>query len=382
MTQQTFSPCIRAFAPGRTEIAGNHTDHQGGKVIAATVSEGIEVLMQPNDEMRGRVSSPGHQDIDIDLTELAPVPAEQGNSAALVRGVAAGLKAADVPVAGFDARTESALASGGGLSSSAAFELGIATALDLLYGDAKTGPITRALIAQDAERYYYGKPCGLMDQASIALGGIVAMDFENPEAPRHERIDFNFAAHGYSICLIDTKSSHSDKTDDYASIGQDMLAVARAFGAERLRQVDENAFLAKLGDIRATLGDRAALRALHYYHEMRLVEARANAMRAGDIELFLQLTRLSGISSAQYLQNVSPLGSSEQPAMVALALSDIALGVHGVSRIHGGGFGGSIQAYVPTEISKLFATSVEQLLGPDTVHFIELSSKGAFAQWI
>lgn len=377
---------VRVFAPGRTEIAGNHTDHQHGRVIAAAVEEGIEFLVHAapdggdaGESRLARVESPGHAPVELDLAApdaLAPHPRERGSSAALVRGVVAGLVARGVPVRGFAARTESTIPAGAGLSSSAAFEVGLARALDLLFGDGSLNPACLAAIGQAAERDFYGKPCGLMDQMASALGGVQLMDFADPAAPVTESLDADFEGAGYRLYLVGTGTAHADLEELYAQIPADMHAVAERFGHEVLREVPETAFLGELDDLRAELGDRPVLRAIHFYNEMRLVDARANALRARDMGRFLQLTRLSATSSAQYLQNVSVPGSARQPMMVALALVDDLLGLKGAARVHGGGFGGCIQAYVPEGIADVFALTVDQLLGEGAAHEVRIRPTG------
>lgn len=404
-------PVARAFAPGRTELAGNHTDHQGGRVIAATLDCGVEFVAQPSGSTMAHVDSPGFAPVDIDLggcldaEAVAPRFDERATTAALVRGVVAGLRAAGVPVAGFNARVKSDIPAGGGLSSSAAFELALAHVLVVLASQAEGGvaevsgairnerrrskgatfdsitPLQLARIGQDAERGWFGKPCGLMDQLSIALGGINEIDFSLPSV-HFERIDFDFDRAGYALFLIDTHCDHSRYTHEYAQVAEDMHAISRFFGATGLVEVTRGEFLARLGDVRSALGDLPALRGLHYYHEMALVEARADALRAGDVAAFLDATRRSGASSAQYLQNVSVPDRAEQPAMVALALADHLAGPHGAARIHGGGFGGTIQAFVPVELADGFKSAIDAQLGAGSCKRYRITTEGAHATWL
>lgn len=408
---KTRESIARAFAPGRTELAGNHTDHQGGRVIAATLDCGVELIAQSSGSTVAHVDSPGFASVDIDLggcldvEAVAPQSDEKATTAALVRGVVAGLRAAGVPVAGFDARVKSDIPAGGGLSSSAAFELALTHALVLLAGQAKGGvpeapdalggarprskgttpdsmtPLQLARIGQDAERDWFGKPCGLMDQLSIALGGINEIDFSSPDA-HSERIDFDFDRAGYALFLIDTHCDHSRYTHEYAQVAEDMHAVSRFFGAAGLVEVSREEFLARLSDVRSALGDLPALRGLHYYHEMALVEARSEALRAGDVAAFLDATRRSSASSAQYLQNVSVADRAEQPAMVALALADHLAGPRGAVRIHGGGFGGTIQAFVPVERADDFKSAIDAQLGAGSCKRYRITTEGAHAAWL
>ena len=361
---------VRACAPGRTELAGNHTDHQGGRVIAATLDCGVEVELLPNANGRARLESEGFASVDIEIAcegGLPPREAERFTTAPLVRGVVAGLRACGVEVGGFDAQVTSTIPAGGGLSSSAAFEIALARALIELAAESeanvpKLSAVELARIGQAAERDYFGKACGLMDQLTVALGGIVALDFADEE-PRVERIDFDFSAHGYALCLVDTHCDHSRYTEEYSQVPRDMSAVAALLGAPMLSRVPERVFLDRFEEVRTRLGDVAALRALHYYYESNLVDARADALRAGDMGRFLHLTRLSGASSAQYLQNVSTYDRVEQPAMVALALADAFLNGEGACRIHGGGFGGTVQAFVPMSNVEAFSRHMDAHLG-------------------
>lgn len=237
-----------------------------------------------------------------------------------------------------------------------------------------------AQIGQQAESAYYGKPCGLMDQAAIACGGINLFDFSQ-QPPAIERIDFDFSQSGHALCLIDTHCDHSRYTDEYALVARDMGDVARFLGAPVLSQVPLETFLGRFEDVRAQFGDLPALRGLHYYHEMNLVDARAEALEHGDFEAFLAATRQSGASSAQYLQNVATSDRAEQPAMVALALADMLLQGQGAARIHGGGFGGTVQAFVPQERLESFTQAIDARLGEGSCHVYDIVQQGAHAQW-
>lgn len=371
---------VRAFAPGRTELAGNHTDHQGGRVLAAAVDCGVLMHVRPRADGKARVVSEGFGSIELDLGETAPLQAEAMTTKALVRGVVAGVRSSGMEVAGFDAHVKSSVPSGGGLSSSAAFELALCSALALM-GGGELSPIEQAKIGQMAERDYFGKPCGLMDQLAVALGGVAAFDFANEADPAVERIGFDFEERGYALCLVNTHSDHSLYTDEYALVASDMFDVARFMGAERLRDVPEAAFMERLADVRSALGDVPAMRAIHFYHENRLVDVRKRALLAGDVELFLDATRRSGASSAQYLQNVSTYDRASQPAMVALALADSLLEGTGACRIHGGGFGGSVQAFVPLEKEEAFSAAIDAHLGAGSCRAFNVSKEGATSKW-
>ena len=376
---------VRAFAPGRTELAGNHTDHQGGCVIAAAVSCGIAVEARRNGTSVAHVESAGFDTYDIDVASDTPIELERNTTAALVRGVVAGVRAIGVDVQGFDMKVTSSVPSGGGLSSSAAFELALAWALLGLEGcaDELRDPaadesivVQLAKIGQAAERDWFGKSCGLMDQLAVALGGVAAIDFAGDE-PAIERIGFDFAECGYALCLIDAHCDHSLYTQEYSQVPHDMTAVAEFLGGGVLSQVPETAFYDRLEDVRAALGDVPALRAMHYYYEMRLVDERAQALRRGDFDAFLRLTRMSGASSAQYLQNVSTYDRASQPAMVTLALADTLLAGEGACRIHGGGFGGTVQAFVPADRLSWFRAEVDRHLGEGSCQVYDVGGAGA-----
>ena len=373
---------VRSCAPGRTELAGNHTDHQGGCVIAAAISCDVYMEAQPNGTSEAHVESEGFPAFSIDLTSDLPRAEEVNTTAALVRGIVAGMRALGVRVGGFDLRVRSTVPSGGGLSSSAAFELALAWALLGLdgLGDANVMPddlaVRLAKVGQVAERDWFGKSCGLMDQLAVALGGVCAMDFSQ-ESPRIERLDFDFSQCGYALCLVDAHCDHSRYTHEYSQVPRDMAAVAAFLGEKTLSQVGENAFRSRFAEVRATLGDVPALRALHYFHESRLVDARADALRRGDFDAFLHYTRMSGASSAQYLQNVSVFNRESQPAMIALGVVDALLAGEGACRIHGGGFGGTIQAFVPLPLLETFNSDVDELLGKGSCQVYQVGCEGA-----
>ena len=372
---------VQAWAPGRTEIAGNHTDHQGGCVIAATIDCGLRMRVQSSGTRTARVCSDGFENVEVSVDDTAPRDAERRTTTALVRGVVDGLRGLGVAVDGFDAEVTSSLPPGGGLSSSAAFELALARALELLYSPCEHDAYEMALLAQRAERLWFGKPCGLMDQLSIALGGLNEIDFSTNRCGV-QKIDFNFAEKGYALCLVDTHCDHSDYTEEYARVARDMFDVASFMGRERLCEMSREAYLERLGEVREALGDRAALRGLHYYNETLLVELRSKALRAGDMAAFLAATRRSAASSASYLQNVSVPDERTQPAMIALALADMLSGAGGAARIHGGGFGGTVQVFLPDADAVKFAQEVDAQLGVGSCRRFEISSKGAYARWV
>ena len=349
---------FEVFAPGRTELAGNHVDHQGGVVLTAATAQGMRATCETSGNGEIRIESKGFEPICLNsadaLSHPGPRPEERGTSLALVRGMFDQLVAAGFKPCGISMRITSEIASGGGLSSSAAYELLIGCALReaFEYRGVSTlnEPLPLALAAMHAEREYFGKPCGCMDQAAIALGGIQLIDFANPQQPTAQRIDASFAELGLSVVLVDTGVTHDDASSqaDYASIPTDMCAVAQALQAQRLGQLDSHAFEQNAATLRIQLGKRPVLRAQHYFDEVELVRKRAEALQTGDADAFIAATCASGQSSIEHLQNIGP-------ALPALERVQAALPAGSACRIHGGGFGGYIQAFVPT-------CSVEQFI--------------------
>jgi galactokinase len=363
--------------PGRTELGGNHTDHQRGRVLCGSLDLDALACAGANGQDCIRVLSEGYPVVTVDLARLQPVPGEENTSAALIRGVAAGVAQAGYPVAGFDAYVTSSVMVGSGLSSSAAFEILLGNILNHLCCGDSLDAMTLAQIGQRAENVYFGKPCGLLDQAACSVGGAVAIDFADPAAPAVERLDFDFGSSGYHLCIVDTGSCHADLTDDYAAIPGEMKSVAACFGKEVLREVDEGAFYASLSSLRGKVGDRAVLRAIHFFQEDRRVTLQADALRRGDMEGFLKLVDQSGQSSFCNLQNVwSGSDSREQAVMLALARGRELLGGRGAIRVHGGGFAGTIQAFVPEEKLEEFRIGMEALLGPGMCHCLRIRPQG------
>jgi galactokinase len=372
---------VRVEAPARTEIAGNHTDHEGGDVIAGTLDRSILGVAAANGTNEVRLSSEGFDPITVSLDELEPRADEKVTTTGLVRGMAAQLATTGRTPQGFDLVMTSDIPSGGGLSSSAALELAIGRVMEILWEGPTVNAPTLARMGQISEQRYFGKPCGLMDQMSVAVGGIAHMSFLDPENPVVTRLDFDFERAGYAICLVDVGCDHSRFTDEYAAVPDEMHAVAHEFGVDRLCEVDAESFDAAVPALREKLGDRALLRAIHYYREEELVHARRDALAAGDIDGFLELTRESGASSAMFLQNVS-CGGSYQPAMVALGLAERLLAGLGATRIHGGGFGGSIQAFVPLDDVRDFTSGMDSWLGEGSCERYAISTEGARASWL
>ncbi len=374
-------PMLEVTSPGRTEVAGNHTDHEGGHVIAAAVDRAVHGLARTNEQNAIRLLSLGFGEVTVDLKDLAPREDERNSTASLVRGMAALFAERGYTPAGFDLACRSDVLGGSGLSSSAAFELELGQAMNALWADGALAADELAMMAQRCEREWFGKPCGLMDQAAVALGGIQHMDFSQPGVLAANTLDFDFGEAGYAICIVAVGADHAANTDDYAAVPAEMQAVARALGAEILSQVSEADVIAALPRLREELGDRAALRALHYYREERLVAARADALRAGDVDAFLELTRLSGASSAMYLQNVSVGGASDQPSMLAIALAEELLAGRGAVRVHGGGFGGTIQAFVPLDAVEAFSAGMDAVFGAGACGIYNVDHKGARFSW-
>ena len=379
---EEFSPASDAAAalftgPGRTEIGGNHTDHQHGHVLCGSVDLDMLACAAPNGLDVIRVHSEGYPALEVALDSLSPREDEKNTSAALVRGVAAKIAELGHTLCGFDAYVTSNVLSGSGLSSSAAYEVLIGNILNHLCCGGALDPVEIAKIGQYAENVYFGKPCGLMDQMGSAVGGAVAIDFHDPASPMVRRADYDFSASGHALCIVDTASSHGDLTDDYADITREMGAVAAYFGQKFLRDVPEADFHAALPALRASCGDRAVLRALHYYEDDRRAVEEAEALAAGDFPRFLALVNASGLSSALHLQNTWSISNPRQQAIpVCLAVGRELLAGTGAIRVHGGGFAGTIQAFVPNDKLVSFKTGMEALLGPGKCHILHIRPQG------
>ncbi len=364
-------------APGRVELGGNHTDHNLGKVLCAAVGLDIAACAAPNGSAVVRLRSEGFEPVAVDLGSLAPVPGERGTTAALVRGIAAGLADRAVPLQGFDCAMHSSVPPGSGLSSSAAVEVLIGTVMADLAG-ACLPPLEIARIGQRAENEYFGKPCGLMDQAASAIGGVVYLDFADPDAPAHARVDFRAAERGLALAIVNTGGSHADLTAEYASIPAEMKAVAAFLGARALREVDPADLVARGPDIRKACGDRALLRAFHFAAENARVDEMARALESGDAKAFLRLARKSGRSSWRLLQNLYPASRpAEQGIPLALELSSMYIGNKGAWRVNGGGFAGTIEAFVPTSLMEGYTALMERYFGPGSVVEASIRARGA-----
>ena len=364
-------------APGRTEIGGNHTDHQRGRVLAGAVNLDTVAAVKRNGTNTIRVQSKGYPLSVVDLSQLEPVASEINSTPALIRGVAARFAQLGCKVAGFDAYCESTVLPGSGLSSSAAFEVLIGTIINNLFFDCKATQPEVAMIGQYAENVFFGKPCGLMDQTASAVGNLVTIDFFTEGKPVIEPVDFDFGSCGHALCIIDTGADHADLTDEYAAVPGEMKAVAKYLGKTVLTEVDEAEFFARIPEIRAACGDRAVMRCIHFYQENARVPQQVKALREGDFEKFLSLVKQSGYSSYMYLQNVIPAGNKlHQDVAVALALCEHYLEGRGAYRVHGGGFAGTVQAFVPNDILDRFVAGIDGALGNGACHVLSIRPQG------
>ena len=364
-------------APGRTEIGGNHTDHQHGCVLAAAVNLETLADVSLNESDMIWVQSEGYPAFGVDLTDLSVHEEEKNTTAALVRGVAAAFVQRGAKLQGFDMAVTSTVLPGSGLSSSAAFEVLIGTILNELFFDKKLSTIEIAQIGQYAENVYFGKPCGLMDQMASSVGGMVYIDFADPENPIVEKIDFDFQKEGYDLCIIDSGADHADLTDEYAAITRELKELCAFFGKEYLRQIPEAEFMAALPTLRGKVSDRAILRAMHVYRENERVAAQCDALKTNDIKSFLRLVTESGHSSWMYMQNINPAGAvQKQPVAFSLALCDSLLRGKGAYRVHGGGFAGTVQAFVPHHMLDGFKEAVEAGLGKGSCHVLNVRPYG------
>ncbi len=365
-------------APGRTEVGGNHTDHNHGNVLAAAVNLDIVAAAAPIAEPVVRLHSEEYPGTDeIILSELAPRKEEQGTSAALLRGVCARCRELGYHVGGFQAYTATQVLKGSGLSSSAAFEIALVTIISHLFNDGGIDPVTAAQIAQYAENVYFGKPSGLMDQMACSVGGFTAMDFRDPQKPVLEKVEFPLEKAGYALCIVDTGGNHADLTGEYAAIPAEMKAVARELGASVLRDVRKEDFHARMGELRQKLGDRAVLRALHFFRDNALAQEEATCLKERDFPGFLSRVVASGRSSALCLQNLySCSDPAHQGLTLALALSESILAGKGAWRVHGGGFAGTIQAFVPREMLETYRAQIEAVFGEGACHVISVRSAG------
>ncbi len=365
-------------APGRTEIGGNHTDHQHGRVLAAAVNLDIIAAAKKRDDSMIRLKSHEYTKFDeIDISVLEPKSMEREKSASLIRGIAARVTELGYNVGGFDCYTTSNVLKGSGLSSSAAFEVLVVTIINHFYNDDKIDPVTVAQIAQYAENVFFGKPSGLMDQTASSVGGFTAIDFNDPQKPILEKIEFNLSDYGHKLCIVDTRGSHADLTNEYAAVPIEMKSVAEFFGKSVLREVDENEFYKSITALREKLGDRAVLRAVHFFDENRRAKDEAEKLKENDFDAFRALVKESGNSSLMKLQNVfASSDPSHQGLTLALALTERVLKDRGAYRVHGGGFAGTIQAYVPDDLLDEYKTMIESVFGEGTCYVLNIRTAG------
>lgn len=369
-------------APGRSEICGNHTDHQNGMVLAASINLDIIAVVGTGDTDFVDFASEGYPPIRFDSNNLDILEEEKGTTTALIKGVIKGMQDKDYKTGSFKAYLTSDVLSGSGLSSSAALEVIIGTILSGLYNDMTVSPVDIAIIGQYAENVYFGKPCGLMDQIACSVGDFVQIGFKNPKQPVVNKINFDIEAAGYRLCIVDTKGSHANLTDDYAAIPFEMKQVANFFGKEYLSEICLDEFLSRLPELYGKVGDRSVLRAFHFLTENVRVGKAASALEENRFQDFLMVIKESGDSSYKYLQNVySNRFEQQQPIPVVLALSENFLQAGGVCRIHGGGFAGTIQAFVKSECVAGYKQFVEKILGKDSCHVLKIRKQGGIKVW-
>jgi len=364
-------------APGRTEICGNHTDHNHGRAVAGAVTLDVIAVVVPRDDGIIHIKSEGYPEDEINTASLIPVEEEKNKSAAIIRGVVARFAELGYKIGGFNAYTTSNVLKGSGLSSSAAFEVLICTILDGLFCGGSMDATTKAKISQYAENVYFGKPSGLMDQMASAHGGIISIDFSSTENPVVTPLECDFAKSETALCIVDVGGDHADLTHEYAAITNEMRAVSENLGVKFLSEVNEGDFYAALPDLRAKFGDRACVRALHFFEENKRVDSLVEAVSAGDWKKFFDIVNASGQSSVAYLQNIySHETIANQGITLALALSEIMLNGNGACRVHGGGFGGTTQNFVPLEYVDTFKSQMEAVFGAGSCHVLSIRPYG------
>lgn len=364
-------------SPGRSEIGGNHTDHQYGRVLAAAINLDAIAIVSKTDDNTITVKSEGYPMTKVHLDFFEPMQGEYGTSSGLIRGVAAKIKKAGYEVGGFQTYITSDVLNGAGMSSSAAFEILIGSILSGLYNGLKIPEVVIAKAGQYAENKFFGKPCGLMDQMACAVGNLIYIDFANIEEPLVKKVNVNFEDFKYSLCIVDTKGSHANLTDEYASIPEEMKMVANYFDKKVLNEVKRGEFYKNLPGIREKLGDRAVLRALHWFEETERVVTQVEALETGNFDIFKFLVAESGDSSFEFLQNVySAKDVSNQAVAIGLAVSKVVLRAQGVCRVHGGGFAGTIQAFVPNKMVNVYKEKIEKVFGKGACHILKIRKYG------
>lgn len=364
-------------APGRTEIGGNHTDHQHGCVLAAAVDLDVIAIVAFHNEGVIRLQSKGYPLNYVDLSDLSVQQEEKGSSSALIRGIAFKFQEMGIRISGFDAYTTSNVLSGSGLSSSAAFEILVGTIIDRYYNAGKTGAVEIAKIGQYAENVYFCKKSGLMDQMVSSVGGLVSIDFQDTENPTIKSFPYDFEASGYCLCVTDTKGNHADLTDDYVAVRSEMECIAAQFGKAFLRDVSENKFYSAIPELRKKCSDRAVMRAAHFFEENKRAVLEADALAEGNMDFFLALVRESGESSANFLQNVYSCSKPTQQAIsIGIMLSQKLLGKNGAVRVHGGGFAGTIQAFVPVDKADVYSQEMNRIFGDGSCYILKIRPMG------
>ena len=363
-------------APGRTEVCGNHTDHQRGEVLAASINDDAIAIVGSSNSVN--IMSEGYPMISFSIDDITKNDNEEGTTVALIKGVLAGCRDKGFSIGGFNAYITSDVLGGSGLSSSAAFETVIGNVISNLYNDGKIDAVTIARIGQYAENHYFGKPCGLMDQMACSVGGLCHIDFASPEEPIIESIDVSLDEYGYSLCITDTKGSHADLTPDYAAVPAEMKSIASYFRKNVLKELNENDVLENINSLREKYGDRAVLRAFHFYEENIRVKTAAEALKNHDFNSFLDNISKSGNSSYKYLQNVFTTHDiTHQNVSIALCISEIVLGDEGgVARVHGGGFAGTIQAFVKNEFVSKYKDSMDSVFGEGACAVLKIRNYG------
>ena len=364
-------------APGRTEIGGNHTDHQNGQILAAAVNLDIIAIAAFHDEPVIRIKSKGFEMDTIDISDLSVKENEKGKSSALIRGIVSRFEQLGYKTGGFDAYTTSDVLKGSGLSSSAAFEVLIGTILSEHFNGGRISPVEIAVISQYSENEYFGKKSGLMDQMVSSVGGFAYIDFKNPQNPEIKKIDCDFDKTGYTLCISDTKGSHSDLTDDYVAIPYEMKQIAEFFGKSVLREVDEAEFYRCIPQIRENISDRAVLRSAHFFAETKRAEAEAKSLEKNDFNEFLRLVNQSGKSSYQLLQNAySCKNPAGQGIPLGIMISERILDGKGAVRVHGGGFAGTVQAFVPDSLVNDYSNEINRIFGKNSCHIMHIRPYG------
>lgn len=365
-------------SPGRTEIGGNHTDHNYGRVLAGAVNLDNVAVAAKNNTSLIRIESVGYPKFEVDISNLLAIKDEQFTSASLIRGITARLKELGYAIGGFDAVIDGGVPKGSGLSSSASFEVLIGAIISHLFNDGHLDPILNAIIGQYAENNYFGKPCGLMDQTACAVGGLVTIDFEDPAKPIVKKVNFNFISTGFALVITDTGGNHADLNDEYASLPIEMKSVAAELGAKVLRQVTLEQVVEAIPALRGKTGDRALLRAYHFLGDNQRVVNQVKALENNDFQSFLSMVIESGYSSYMYNQNIYPVTNvREQGISLALALSEMVLKGQGAWRVHGGGFAGTIQAFVPQHLLDKYVRTLEHVFGENSCHKLFIRQKGA-----